>query len=50
MLTLFFKRLGWNMFAVKMLAALQGAAKTNIAFLLNLFTKCIYAYIHKQSI
>lgn len=33
MLTLLFKRSGWNMFGVKIIAALQDSAKKNIAFL-----------------
>lgn len=37
MSTLLFKTLLWNIFEVKIIAAFQGSAKTNIAF----FIKCI---------
>lgn len=46
--TLFFKTVVWNMFEVKIIAALQGSAKANIAFFIK-FIPCVYLCIHIEA-
>lgn len=52
-LTLLFTAHDWNVFGVKIIAALQAWVKTNIAFVLSLFIMhfSLYVYIltHTQS-
>lgn len=47
MLALLFKRFDWDIFGVKIIAAQQGSAKTNIAFFCCIYIP-MFVYIYMQ--